>query len=233
MSGILGKFFKFILILLGLALLAGYYIGSAHAIDYTITLSDACIASLKINSTVTNCPSYADILTVFPDQSLHKISGGFVFSDNYLHREPSGYKNQYRYYDYFPLESRLWVDPPHDVLRYSKNIVIAASSFEYKLIGKMRTDTTGKNEVYIGHNRYINKSCSDAIITSENWISLLGDTLVLMQHDCDPAFTNFDERKLVQWQRNYHDITTSYKYKFDMWQKESIAKCGSVVCILR
>ena len=225
MFGFIRTAFKIILILLGVAFLAGYWLGSAHGEEYTISLSDSCIALLKINDTT--CPSYAEIIQVFPDQSDQKISGKFGYKDGYYQRLSSPYKNfQYGYYKYLN-GTRLWIDAPSDV-KPAKNIVIAPRNFEY-IIHKQIIDTTKNNTLMVGQNRYVSKTCSYAIITSENWLFLLGDTLKYLQTGCHD--TNFDEKKIVSWTRNYHDITTSAKYKLEQWVKQSIDKCSKTVCI--
>lgn len=218
---------------MGLIFFAGIYIGSAYGgddfnIDYTITLSDTCIALLKIN--VTTCPSYDEILRLFPDQTNQDISGHFNYSFGYYHREKSIYKNQYKFYEFYPIKNLIWVDPPHDVKIKSRNIIIAAAPFDYKLPHES-IDTTKTNTLTVGTNRYVDPKCNDAIITKDNWIFLLGDTVRYMQHDCDKEYTNFNETKIINWQRANHDITQSYKYQLDKWREESIKNCGKVLCI--
>ena len=238
-----GGIIKFILIVLALVFLAGYYVGTTYGetivmsrsqsqpisiTDYTISLTQPCIALLKINDT--SCPSYADILQVFPDQSDQSISGAFSYYDGYYHRAKSIYTNQYKYYDYYHLPSIVWIDPPSDVTKKARNIIIAASDFDYKIKGA-KVDTTTNNTLTIGTNRYVDPTCTYAIITKNNWLFLAGDTLRLMQNNCDPKYTNFDETKIITWTRTLHDWTTSSKYKLEQWQKESIINCGTQVCI--
>ena len=233
MFGFLKLGLKIIITLLLFTFAAGYFIGSSYGsddfnIDYTITLSDTCIALLKIN--VTTCPSYDEILTLFPDQTNTDISGHFEYKFGYYHRQPSDYKNQYEYYKYFPIKNLIWTDPPHDVKLNSRNIIIAAASFDYKLKHES-INTTHNNTLTVGTNRYVDDKCNDAIITKDNWIFLLGDTVRYMQHDCDEEYTNFDEIKIVEWQRARHNITESYKYQLDKWREQSIAECGKRICI--
>ena len=194
--------------------------------EYNIELSDTCIALLKINDTT--CPSYDQILTVFPDQSNQKYSGKFGYEDNYFHRLRSDYKEQYGFYRY-DSNDRLWVDAPPDV-KPIKRIVIASRNFEY-VIPKQKVDTTFNNTLSVGQNRFISSGCSYAIITKDNWIFLLGDTIRYMMNGCKSEFTTFTEEKIIDWTRNYHDITTSAKYKLEQWQKKAIEDCAGKVCI--
>lgn len=194
-------------------------IGTAYA-DYGINLSNTCLTMLK-NNISTNCPNYEQILTLFPDSSNKKISGGFIYKEGILQRQEPQYEHHWENYRYDENKDRLWIDPPGDVLNKIKLITITSNDFTYKIQDQKITN----NSLLVGQGRYISINCSQAIITAKNWIFLLGDTMQTMKKNCIPGSSNFDEIKILSWEKTKHDITTSYKWKLDKWIKESKEKC--------
>jgi hypothetical protein len=187
--------------------------------DLGISLSNTCLTMLK-NNVSSNCPTYEEILTLYPDTSNRMISGDFDYSEGILQRQNSKYNDHFQFYRYDNVPTR-WIDPPADVIEKIPMIRITSSDFTYKIPSQVITNNT----LLIGQSRYISNNCDEAIITADNWLFLLGDTVQYMDHKCDPAFTNFDEIKIKTWEKTKHDITTSYKYKLDTWIKESLKKC--------
>ena len=200
------------------ALILSMSIGAAYA-DYGIVLSDTCLTMLE-NNVSSNCPNYDQIIGVFPDTSNHKVSGNFVYDKGILQRQEPQLEKHFEYYRYDNIDT-LWIDPPGDVLEKVNLITITSNDFTYPI----KTQEITNNTLLIGNNRFISKNCDQAIITAKNWLFLLGDTMQLMKHNCDKAFTNFDEIKIKRWERTIHDITSSYKYQLDKWIKESKEKC--------
>lgn len=200
------------------ALILSLSYGTAYA-DYGIVLSNTCLTMLTNNLT-SNCPTYDQILTLFPDTSNQKISGGFVLKDGIIQRQEPPYENHYKNY-IFSEKDLLWIDPPGDVLDKVHLITITSHDFTYKIKNQIITNNT----VLIGQGRYVTPNCRSAIITADNWLFLLGDTMQYLKHNCDKGFTNFNEIKIKTWERTIHDITTSYKWQLDQWIKESKEKC--------
>jgi len=190
-----------------------------------IQLSTTCITMIK-NNLKTNCPTYEEILLLFPDNSNRKISGDFVVKDGFLQRDFTPYLNQLDLYRY---ETKLlmFIDPPSDILEHIKLIVIESSITEYKIVGQTITNNT----LLIGTGRSENSDCSEVKITASDWQLLLGDTVYYVKHNCNKAFTNYDPITKKTWTRTIHDITTSYKYQFDLWLKNAIEECGKNYCI--
>ena len=187
--------------------------------DQGIILSNSCKTMLKNNIT-TNCPTYEQILSVFPDTSNRRMSGDFNYIDGILQRAEPQYENHYDQYRYDTL-NLMWIDPPGDVLDKISLITIAPDDFTYKIKGQVMTNNT----LLVGDSRYINTKCHDATISAKLWLFLLGDTIQLMNHNCDRNYTNFDEVKKRIYEKTEHDITTSYKYKLDKWIKETKIRC--------
>ena len=63
--------------------------------DVGISLSKSCIAMIKNNFT-TDCPTYDEILVLFPDNTNQDISGKFVYKDGYLQRDTTKYINHFK-----------------------------------------------------------------------------------------------------------------------------------------
>ena len=201
------------------ALILSISFGAAYA-DYGIVLDNTCLAFLKNNLT-TNCPGYEIINLIFPDTSNRKISGDFVIKQGIFQRQEPQYEHHYNNYRYDENKDRIWIDPPGDVIDKLKLITITPHDFIYKIGGQTITNSS----ILIGQGRYITPNCSDAIITANNYLFLLGDTMKTIKENCAPGSSNFNEIKIKTWEKTVHDITTSYKYQLDKWIKESLIKC--------
>ena len=201
-----------------LALIFSLSWGAAYG-DYGIVLDNTCLTFLKNNLT-TNCPTYDLINLIFPDTSNRKISGDFVIKQGIFQRQEPQYEHHYNNYRYDDREI-LWIDPPGDVLDKLDLITITSHDFSYKIGGQTITNSSFK----VGISRYITPNCSDAIITANNYLFLLGDTMKTIKENCVPGSSNFNEIKIKTWEQTKHDITTSYKYQLDKWIKESLIKC--------
>ncbi len=190
-----------------------------------IQIGSTCITMIK-NNLNTDCPTYEEILLLFPDQSNRKISGDFVVKDGSLQRDFPPYLNQFEYYKY-ETKDLLFIDPPSDMLERIKLIVIEPSLTEYKIAGQTITNNT----LLSGTGRSENSDCSEVKLTASDWQLLLGDTVKYVKHHCNKAFTNYDPIMKKTWARTTHDITTSYKYQLDLWLKNAIEECGKTYCI--
>lgn len=191
--------------------------------DIGVVLSNSCIAMIRAN--MTGCPTYEEILFLFPDNTDRYFSGDFVYEDGYLQREKPKFDNAYRYYNY-DNEKRFWVDPSSRVQENIKLIIIEPRLDEYKIGNQIITNSS----VQVGHDRYVD-GCKIARISAANWQVLLGDTIHYMGNNCGSEFTGFEEIKTKTWERTLHDITTSYKYQLEQWLKKAIADCGKNYCI--
>jgi len=187
-----------------------------------IQLSNSCLTMIRHNIT-TNCPTYEEILVIFPDTSNHRMSGGFDYSDDGVYeRQPTKIKGHYKFYE-FETEKILWIDPPGDMRFRStmKMIIIEPSLPEYKT-----TQTTiDKQMLEIGHGRWNDILCKNVTMGAEDWLFLLGDTLWYMDHNCNHAYTNFDNTKELYFKGQEYDNTTSYKYKLDKYIAEAKERC--------
>jgi len=207
------------IIIIGLIPMSSAYLSDSIGVQ----LSQTCVSMIKANLE-TNCPTYEEIILLFPDTSDQRVSGQFVYED-YYKRAESPIKNEFRFYEY-DKESRVFVDPAADIASRVKLIIIESRIDEYKLPNQVITE----GSIDVGHQRYVNPGCYEAHLSATDWQFLLGDTMLYMKHDCDPSKTNFNSVKTKTWERVVHDIKTSYKYFLDNWYKAAIEKCGKRVC---
>jgi hypothetical protein len=206
-----------------LLLLPLFFILPAEARENTdigISLSRTCIIMIQ-NNIDSDCPTYEEILLLFPDTSRQEISGGFIEDDNgFYHREQTKFKSHFGFYTYEP--NTIWVDPPGDITGKIATIFIEPSLNDYLIKG---SHSMSNNTITMGHSRWVDDKCYRATISAEDWIFLIGDTIQYLDHSCDEKFTNFDHLKTISFEKSYQDITTSYKYQFDKWIELSKVKC--------
>jgi len=215
-------------IVLTLALFAiGVGLPQISAEFYGISIDNTCKTMLKNNLT-TVCPTYEDIITLFPDTSTRKITGEFGYYHGLYQRLPTKLINSFGYYQYIS-DPILFIDPPSEFKTKLHMIEIKANLKEYKLPDNKSYDKV-KHTITLGTGRFID-SCRTAYIDAENWIFLVGDTMKHMQSGCTPDSTNYVTLQTTQLNRTKHDITTSYKWRMEQWQKESILICGSKLCL--
>lgn len=191
--------------------------------DIGVTLSKQCLTFLKNNFT-TYCPGYDQILLLFPDQSNQKISGKFAIHDGILQRIPTHYTNHYKFYQFENITKRIWIDPPPDIQVHIKMITIENKLPEFK--------NTGWNKVYnntrvLEKTRFVSSGCWTSAIAAEQWELLLGDTIQYMLHDCNKNYTHFDFVQKLYKEPTKHDITTSWKWKYEQWIKQIKVECAN------
>lgn len=213
------KYLITLYVIIGLVIIPNAY--SQLSDDIGVQLSKTCVVMIKNNMT-TNCPTYEEIMFLFPDSSDQRVSGQFVF-DGYLKRGEPKIENEFRFYDY-DTQRRLFIDPSADVASRLKLIVIEARIDEYKI----GTQVINSSSIEVGYDSWVNVGCYNAIITAQNWQLQLGNMIQHLGSDC--TINNLDNVKKKTWERVVHDITTSYKYQLEKWIKESIEKCGQRIC---
>ena len=215
---------KYLLLLLPLLILFSQ--ADAATPQYGIALSRTCLSMIS-NGITSDCPTYQEINTLFPDTTNPKIAGEFKIIDGIYQRDVPPVKNPWRFY-YYSIEPILWIDPPSDARSRLIMITIESSLPEYKT-----GDESKKMDDYsisFQKDRWVDDKCKEAKVTAKTWVFLTGDTLNLMKHNCDKAFTSFDGTVKKEFVKSYQDISTSYKYKFDLWVKESLINCKVKGC---
>lgn len=190
---------------------------------YGIVLSKTCTTMIK-NGLDTNCPTYEELNTLFPDTSNQVVSGKLESFDGMYQRNndiKNGHWGFYRFHE----TSTIWIDPPGDIRDRINLIIIEPRLPEYKLAG-MQTMTN--NTISLGHDRYI-ESCKVATLSATDWLFLVGDTMRYLQNDCDPKFTTFDHIRKKVFEKTEFDISTSYKWQLDNWIAKVKAECA-IIC---
>lgn len=189
--------------------------------DYGITVSKKCQIMIK-NNIPSDCPTYEQILELFPDTSPKNYIGDFKIIDDLVQREPMKLKidNCWHFLNSlaWTQSKTLWIDPPGCMQPYMKMITIESNFNEYPLEKNLSTQMKN-NTILMGTERYVNSGCSESIINAKDWIFLTGDTIRFMHHNCDPAFTSFNHIKKYTFEKSNQDISTSNKYKLDEFFK--------------
>ncbi len=187
-----------------------------------IILSKSCLALIKsgMNST---CPGYDRLMSL--DNSNQKFSGKFVLKDGILQRgTPSYLKSDltaYRYNSTF----FIFVDPPKTSKNLLPLITIEASLPEFHMTDQyaiteikesnlIDAKATKTQRLYF-KDRWVDRGCVNASISSKGGMELLVDTINYMKQDCNPNYTNI--KTLFAEIRNVttHDISGTYKWKLD------------------
>lgn len=186
---------------------------SAAPSHYGISLSKTCLTMLQ-NNIETDCPTYDEILVLFPDTTNQDVVGKFQTIDGITQRGTSNVLHPERFYSY-ELNSMLWVDPHNEVRSKLIMVEINPSLPMYKIGGESLI--MDDYSISFGRDRFVNFNCSEAKITAENWVFLTGDTLNYMKHNCDPAFTSFDSTVSLKFEKSYQNLVTSAKYKLEQF----------------
>ena len=186
------------------------YVLPPRDLDFGISISKTCYNIHRyapVNST-TKCPTYEAIMVLFPDTSVKEVSGDFIYKHNMLQRERPPMEKSYNYYA-FKNQTFLFIDPDPETSKSLGMIQIESQLKEFPINYKVENNTR-----VMGVNRFI-EDCRNAVIGSENWIELLGDTIQLLRHDCHATFTLYNDNKTITPIYTQHDITTSSKWLHD------------------
>ena len=177
--------------------------------DIGIALDRTCLALIKAEMK-TNCPTYEDILMIYPDTSNKRISGDFIFKDGLLQRENPKYNNHLNAYTYE--KPMTWIDPPSDTSDRIKLIIIANKLPLYMI---SNSNIKKNNTLVFGVDRFVDSKCHNAIISAEKWNLLLNDTIMYLQSGC--IKTNFDSLVKIYQKPMDHDPKSSAWYKYKQW----------------
>ena len=214
---------RYIVIVLLLAIILP--IGYANA-DIGIDISNKCKTMIK-NNLDTTCPTIQQILALFPDTSPSHQVGDFEVIDGMLLRGEPQYniENMRKFVRALGDDNRIWINPPGGARSNLQMIIIESNFEDYPIKGSYKMEN---NTISMGTQRYVNFGCTEALINSDDWIFLTGDTIIHMQNDCTPESTNFDHIKKFYFEKSFQDIRTSYKYILEKWIEESKIKCLTI-----
>ena len=206
----------------------GAWLTPIYAENFGITLDNTCKTMIR-NNISSNCPTYEDIITLFPDTSKQDVSGKFSYYNGFYQRGPTKFIDSFEYYRFWD-RPILFVDPPVETATRIKLIEIKANLDQYLLRGGTQSYNPTDHSLTMGIGRYID-SCRLAYVDAAQWIFLVGDTLNHMNNGCSADSTKFNSTITTRLGKVQHDITTSYKWKLEQWQETMIEKCGKKVCL--
>lgn len=180
-----------------------------------ISLSKTCIKQIQLNTTVT-CPTYEQLIKLGYDQSSTR-SGKFIIKQGILQREYTKVRNEAIYY--LDIQNATIVDPSYLLSLKIKTIIIEPSLKSYLL----PSDMVKLNNTRLVHKeRYINSQCTIATISSNNWQTILPDTIHYLRQNCSGELLNTLDKIIDDTTKT--DITTSQKYKEDHFKQETKIK---------
>lgn len=193
-----------------------------------IELTQSCLTSIKWNLNRTECPTYEDI--VYLDNSNQFVSGKFITTDGWFHRNATGYQDSWAWYtqDETP---RIFVDPPTGMFSKIKMITIAPNFKTYLVAEDSTREHIGEfdnkqqiDRVYY-HDRYTNENCSKSTINAAKWQTLLPDTITFMQNNCNPASTEIEIVEVISTDKTIFDISKSSAWQYTQKLKWIIENC--------
>jgi len=161
-----------------------------------ISISKQCITMIK-NNIETNCPTYKELRQL--DTSNRDISGSFIVTDGFYHRNNTLYIDSWRWYDH-DKQLRLIVDPPLGMNDKIKTITIE-SNFDtflrsdskiikqnYQVVNETRKDDAfGRNGTY---SKLIKSVITEKPILSAN-VTVYHDRYIDLK--CKNAIINADK----------------------------------------
>lgn len=176
---------------------------------------------------------YKDIIPL--DSSNKKISGDFVKVGDDLRRANSPYKKTFEYYR-FSSDYIIFVDPPAHTRDKLPLITIVSNLDEFRLKGQYDLIELGKpyntkdskatqQGRPFSHTRYVDSTCTNAIITAKNWQAVLPDTINFMREGCSPNATGLKTLSVEIKPLTKHNYGDSYKAKLDSWIKKIKQEC--------
>ena len=193
-----------------------------------IRLSDTCLTLIKLNTSQTDCPTYEEILMIYPDTSRKDLSGNFTMIDGILQREPPQLTKHFEFYRNNP-DEHLFIDPPINRTFHMDMIVIETQIPTYKIKG---SHVVTNGTVTFGHTRMVDDKCQNASIGSDAWLLYLGDTINYMKNDCQPEYTHVDTFK--EWALESTEIGDKMLFKFyqmEKWLRDMAESCLTRWCI--
>ena len=182
-----------------------------------------------------NCLKYKDIL--FLDNSNPTYTGTFVNDTkmNDVKRSATSNQNNYKWLLFTP-ETTILVDPPLKFRGQIPIITIVSQLDEYHSVNQMNVKEY-KTEKYLKDqkatqniritnlNWYVDKSCTNGVITAKNWKTLIADMTSYLFHDCDPKYMSVSNTYHHYTNITKHDLPTSNKYKLDKFYQDTVKNC--------
>lgn len=188
-----------------------------------IIISKSCLMS-------DHCLKYKDIKDL--DNSNPIFTGKLIEKNGDIKRQATSNQNNYRWLD-FTHDYTIMIDPPFKFYNQIPLIEIVSSLDEYHGKGQMAVTeyketkdakATAAIRSY-SHTRYVDSTCTNAVITAKDWKRVLPDTIDYMRHNCDPKHTQLKTISTEATTLYKHDLATSSKWKLDKFYEEVKSKC--------
>jgi len=180
-----------------------------------VELSQSCLIQVK-NNFETKCPSYKDLYHL--DSSNQIISGKFITTDDFFHRNPTVVKNSWEWYS-ADLTERIFIDPPAEMHKRIKMITLLPNFDTYYRQGELKRAYSSNNsnsmqefDRILYHDRYVNINCSIATINADKWKILLNDTINFMQKNCNESETDIEIMEIISTKKTEFDLSKSQAY---------------------
>ncbi len=161
-----------------------------------------------------NCPELEQLVGF--DTSNPQVSGSFNEKNGILIREDSQYgdKHWYWYYPEYKGQTIVFVDIPLSLNNAGVHVQKIKIHQEVKIYPQSSSsifDEDGNLMAWHIEHRWHEPSCNEAVISSNNWVDLLMDTIRFMEHNCNEEFTNIETRvyEIIQ-EKPKHDIFRQY-----------------------
>lgn len=188
-----------------------------------IVISKSCLMSQK-------CLHYSDIRDF--DNSDSTMTGPLVLKDGDYVRQASSKQNNY-YWLQYSKNYTVMLDPALKFRDQIPLITIVPTLDEFHLQGqfaikeyKLQADAKATQDVRsYSHTRYVDSTCTNAIITAKDWKKVLPDTIDYLRNNCDSKHTKLTTITNEMRPLTKHDLGTSNKWKLDQFYKNVIEKC--------
>lgn len=188
-----------------------------------IVIEKSCLISER-------CMNYSDIVDL--DTTNPKYMGKFVERNGDLVRQSTSKQNNYRWLE-FQKDFTIVVDPPLKFSTQLPIITIISQLPEFHIQGQekvieYKTTPDAKATAKVrsfSHTRYVDSTCTNAVITAKNWQKVLPDTINYLRGNCDPKQTQIDTIGLDVGTLKKHDISTSNKSKLDKFYAHVLKEC--------
>ena len=167
---------------------------------YSITVPENCQA----------CPTYEELDLVYKDNTHPGVSGEII--DNV--RTPPNMENDWLWYEQQGYDYVIYYDPPMDIVYRSAHITIEPELYPYKLqYGISNNLNMTENSIKFGSDRWVGLNCGKASISSDLWVSLLGDTMNYMASGCEDAQTIFNSNSTYNYSANYENENNKFQWE--------------------
>lgn len=188
-----------------------------------IVIEKSCLISDR-------CMNYSDIVDL--DTTDPKYMGKFIEKNGDLTRQSTSKQNNYRWLE-FQKDFTIVVDPPLKFRTQIPIITIVSQLDEFHIRGqekvieyKQTPDAKATMKVRsFSHTRYVDQTCTNAVITAKNWQKVLPDTINYLRGNCDPKHTQIETIGLDVGILTKHDIGTSSKNKLEKFYAHVLKEC--------